>query len=272
MIRRLFFVLLCASTITLAQEDSAGCKDPRLLTRLSGCSIRDCRAAEFDGADLQISLSADPRTKHVEGKFEYVHYECTGKSALQVRRNAEQALKTAGYAIDFSGYDVPEHYVTAHKGAQWIAVVVSEMTGDSAYRVTTVLTEEMAQEMVANDDAWASEISKTGHAVVYGIEFDTGKATLRPESQKVLADVLALMNKQPDWKLKIEGHTDSTGNGQGNQLLSRQRAEAVVAWLVKNGVAVGRLSSAGLGDSKPVADNKTAEGRAKNRRVELVKQ
>jgi outer membrane protein OmpA-like peptidoglycan-associated protein len=256
----------------LVAQDAEGCKDSALLTRLSGCVIAYCSKTEFDAAELQTSLSKDPRTTHVEGKIEKIHYRCTGKSALQVRRNAEQALRTAGYALDFTGYDVPEHYVTAHKGAQWVAVVASEMTGDSEYNVITVLTEAMQQEMTSDASAWAAQINKTGHAAVYGIEFDTGKATIKPQSEKVLGDVLSLLQAQPDWKMKIEGHTDSTGTKAGNQILSQQRAAAVVAWLVKNGIAPNRLTAAGLGDSKPIADNGTEKGRARNRRVELVKQ
>ena len=86
----------------------------------------------------------------MEGKIEKIHYTCEGKSGLQVRRNAEQALKVAGFTLDFTGYDVPEHYVTAHKGPQWVALVASEMTGDSSYNVTTVLTEAMQQEMTSS--------------------------------------------------------------------------------------------------------------------------
>lgn len=257
---------------TFAQEDAAGCKDSPLLTRLSGCAINYCSKSDFDAAELQASLNKDPRTKHVEGKIEKLHYTCTGKSALQVRRNSEQALRTAGYTLDFSAYDVPEHYVTAHKGAQWVAVVASEMSGDCTYDVTTVLTQAMQQEMTSDASAWAAEINKTGHAEVYGIEFDTGKATLRPESEAVLGNVLSLLQAQPDWKMRIEGNTDSTGTKAGNQALSQKRAAAVVAWLVKNGIPSASLLPVGLGDSKPIADNGTAEGRAKNRRVELVKQ
>ena len=88
----------------------------------------------------------------------------------------------------------------------------------------------------------------------------------------MLAELQKLLTTQPDWKLKIEGHTDSTGTKAGNQTLSQQRAASVVAWLVKNGVAASRLTAAGLGDTKPIADNSTPEGRARNRRVELVKQ
>jgi len=266
-------LLLLASPATLmAQEDADGCKDSALLTRISGCVIADCSRSDFDSAELQTSLSKDPRTTHVEGKIEKIHYTCAGKSGLQVRRNAEQALRAAGFQQDFTGYDVPLHYVTAHKGSQWVAVVASEMTDESSYFLTTVLTEAMQQEMTSDASAWAAEIGKTGHAAIYGIEFDTGKAAIRPESQKVLKDVLSLLQAQPDWKMRIEGHTDSTGTKGGNQTLSQQRAASVVAWLVENGVPRTQLTAAGMGDTKPIADNGTEQGRARNRRVELVKQ
>jgi outer membrane protein OmpA-like peptidoglycan-associated protein len=259
---------LCAP----GQEDASGCKDSPLLTRLAGCSIADCEKSDFDSTEMQISLRKDPRTNHLEGKVEKIHYSCTGKSALQVQRNAEQALHAAGFTQDFSGYDVPEHYVTAHKGPQWVALVASEMTGDSSYMVTTVLTEAMAQEMSSDAKAWADEIGKNGHAAVYGIEFDTGKANIKPASEKVLAEVLGLLEAQPTWKMRIEGHTDSVGTNAENLGLSQKRAESVVAWLVQKGIASTQLVAAGLGDTKPIADNSTDEGRARNRRVELVKQ
>jgi OOP family OmpA-OmpF porin len=265
-------LMLSVPAAMVAQEDAEGCKDSPLLTKLSGCAIAYCSKSDFDAAELQTSINKDPRTTHVEGKVEKLHYTCTGKSALQVRRNAEQALRAAGYVLDFTGYDVPTHYVTAHKGPQWVAVVASEMSGDSNYDVTTVLTEAMQQEMSSEASKWAAEINQQGHAAVYGIEFDTGKATLKPESMKVLGDVLSLLQAQPDWKMEIEGHTDSTGTKSGNQMLSQQRAAAVVAWLVQNGIPPARLAAVGLGDTKPIADNGTDAGRAKNRRVELVKQ
>jgi len=260
--------VLCSATLVAAQE----CKDSRFLTPLAGCTISWCQNSDFDAFEMQVSLTTEPRKKHVEGQIEAVRYDCSGKSALQVRRNAEQALKTAGYTIDFTGYDVPEHYVTSHKGTQWVAVVANEMSGDSQYTITAIQTGEMKQEMTASADAMAGAIAKTGRVAVYGIEFDTGKATLRPQSEKVLADVLAVLNGHQDWKMTIEGHTDSTGTAEGNAALSRKRADSVVAWLTTKGVAPGRLASVGYGDSKPVADNSSVDGRAKNRRVELVKQ
>ena len=264
--------LLALPMAAVGQDDAEGCKDSALLTRIAGCGIADCSKSDFDAAELQVSLSKDPRTTHLEGKIEKIHYTCSGKSGLQVRRNAEQALRAAGFTLDFTGYDVPEHYVTAHKGPQWVAVVASEMTGDSSYVLTTVLTEAMQQEMTSDAKAWADEIGKTGHAAIYGIEFDTGKATIKPESEKVLSEVLGMLQAQPGWKMKVEGHTDSTGTKAGNLALSQKRAESVVSWLVQKGIAQAQLEAAGLGDTKPIADNATDAGRAKNRRVELVKQ
>jgi len=269
----LIALMICVTSpaILVAQQDEEGCKDSPLLTRLAGCHITSCSKSEFDAAELAIKPSGDTRKKHVEGKLEKINYDCSGKSALQVARNTENAWRAAGFTIDFTGYDVPTHYVTAHKGGQWVAVEASELTGDSQYVFTSVVAEEMKQEMTSDAKAWADEINKSGHAAVYGIEFDTAKATLRPESEAVLAQVAALLKSEPDWKMKIEGHTDSTGTKQGNQALSQQRAAAVVAWLVKDGIAASRLTAVGMGDTQPIADNTTDAGRARNRRVELVK-
>ncbi|HEY8714481.1 MAG TPA: OmpA family protein [Candidatus Acidoferrum sp.] len=83
---------------------------------------------------------------------------------------------------------------------------------------------------------------------------------------------MKLVQQDADLKLKVEGHTDNQGNAAANQALSERRAQAVVAWLTAHGVQASRLSAEGLGQTKPVADNGSEEGRAKNRRVELVKQ
>jgi outer membrane protein OmpA-like peptidoglycan-associated protein len=108
--------------------------------------------------------------------------------------------------------------------------------------------------------------------VVYGINFDTGKATIKPDSEKALKEVGRLLTDNPGLKLLIEGHTDNVGDKQDNQKLSEDRAAAVKDYLIKNyQVAADRLSTKGFGDRKPVADNNTEKGKAKNRRVELVK-
>ncbi len=114
-------------------------------------------------------------------------------------------------------------------------------------------------------------LSSTGRARVYGILFDLDSATIRPASKPVLDEVAASLESQPDWRLTIEGHTDSTGSAEHNRVLSQQRADAVKAFLVAAGIDAARLQTAGFGASQPVADNATELGRSQNRRVELVR-
>lgn len=110
-----------------------------------------------------------------------------------------------------------------------------------------------------------------GKIVTHGILFDTNAAALRPESGPALRAILALLVADPSLRFSIEGHTDAQGGAATNLPLSARRAEAVKAWLVKEGVDAARLTTRGLGDTKPIDTNATAEGRANNRRVEFVK-
>ncbi len=116
-----------------------------------------------------------------------------------------------------------------------------------------------------------SALDTDGKIITHGILFDTGKATLKPESLPTLKMILALLNDDPELKFSIEGHTDSQGNKGINQPLSERRAEAVKSWLEGKGIESSRLKSDGFGDSKPIDSNKSSEGRANNRRVEFVK-
>ena len=102
------------------------------------------------------------------------------------------------------------------------------------------------------------------------LNFDTDQATLRPDARPTLAEVLKLLQQSPALRLAVQGHTDNAGTPAHNQRLSGARAAAVVAALVAGGTAPDRLQAAGFGQTRPVADNATAAGRAQNRRVELV--
>ena len=115
------------------------------------------------------------------------------------------------------------------------------------------------------------QLARDGHVALYGIYFDTDSATPRPESDASLRNVLALLKDDHALKLEVQGHTDNTGAPEHNATLSEARAASVKQWLISHGIAAAMLSSKGYGASQPVADNKIPEGRAKNRRVELVK-
>lgn len=110
-----------------------------------------------------------------------------------------------------------------------------------------------------------------GKFITYGITFDVGKSTIKPESMGEINRIVKLMTDNPDLKFSVEGHTDNTGNLALNQTLSEARSKAIVEKLVEMGIDKSRLASAGKGQNNPISDNSTPEGRAKNRRVEFVK-
>jgi outer membrane protein OmpA-like peptidoglycan-associated protein len=116
----------------------------------------------------------------------------------------------------------------------------------------------------------AGAIESKGRAILYGLRFESDSSRLTPESDAVLEQVLSMVKGRAELRLRIEGHTDSTNTDEYNQKLSQARAQAVVDWLVKHGVAPARLTAEGFGKTRPVADNATAQGRALNRRVEVA--
>ncbi|MCB0565544.1 MAG: OmpA family protein, partial [Phaeodactylibacter sp.] len=101
------------------------------------------------------------------------------------------------------------------------------------------------------------------------VQFETGKAALRATSYPILDQVLDILSRYSDYKLRISGHTDSTGNAESNQALSQNRAKACYDYLVQKGVSPSRMSYIGYGESRPIANNKYASGREQNRRVEF---
>ena len=116
----------------------------------------------------------------------------------------------------------------------------------------------------------ADSITRAMNELGQLIYFETNKATLRPESTRALNIIVALLKAQPFKHLQIEGHTDNTGTLKRNEQLSIERAQTVLAYLVAAGIDAGKLTATGFGSTKPVADNKTVEGRARNRRTAFV--
>jgi OmpA-OmpF porin, OOP family len=133
--------------------------------------------------------------------------------------------------------------------------------------------EIMKQEVVANADAMGNDINNSGHVAIYGIYFETGKADINPESAEAISQISILLTNDKSLKIYIVGHTDNVGSIDANMKLSKDRADAVVNSLVANyGIPAERLKSFGVASLAPIASNATEEDRAKNRRVELVKQ
>jgi len=113
-------------------------------------------------------------------------------------------------------------------------------------------------------------LTNSGRMALY-INFDTGQATIKPESEKTIDEIASLLRDNPELQLSIEGHTDNVGSPASNKALSIERAQTVMAAVVEKGIDASRLTAVGWGQEKPIAPNRSEEGRAKNRRVEIVK-
>ncbi len=268
-------VLICFAAFSIAAmaqkpgpSNRKGCVESKIVTRMPGCVILACEHHDFSSVD--VPRKQNERGHSVEGETERTTYRCPQeKSPLELGRNTEQALKSAGYNILYTYVygSGARFYMTAQKGGQWVKLsVVSD-----AYDLTAVKEKQMEQAMKADASGWAEEIKQNGRVTIYGINFDTGKATIRPDSEIPLSEIVKLFQANSSWEMAVAGHTDNVGAKEMNLTLSRQRGESVIAWLTAHGVAKDRMVPAGFGDTRPLAGNDTDEGRQKNRRVDLVR-
>jgi outer membrane protein OmpA-like peptidoglycan-associated protein len=247
-------------------KDAAGCKDHPLFNRMPGFYLDDCRSKDFD---QQKFYTVDEKEVVVEGKLTWISYVAnkgvTPPSELQILRNFANAIQKIGGSVQLqTRYDI--HLNLIKDGTEtWVLVKTS--SGDS-YSLTIVEKKGMAQDITAS--VMLDTLNKQGFMALY-INFDTNKATIKPDSKPIIDQIIVLLRDNPSLKVSVEGHTDSTGNPAKNKTLSQDRAQSVVNALVSAGIDKKRLSAVGWGQEKPVADNRTDDGKAKNRRVEIVK-
>ncbi len=267
-------LISCALVLTVAaqQKDDRNCTDHPLFTRMPDSWIHSCTQKEFDSRQFIVGTD---KKETIEGKLWRINYYPQASlkikpSEAQILRNYENAVQKIGGTIVWKGKGKETFRLTKDGKDIWVEVT-AEFTGK--YGLTIVERAAMRQDIVADANAFLNDLRTTGHASVYGILFDTGKSELKPESNNALEEITKLMKMEPGLKLYVVGHTDNIGGLEYNMRLSQDRAEAVVQALVRErGVDATRVKSFGNGPYAPVATNETEEGRAKNRRVELVKQ
>ena len=265
-------LLLLAANLYAVQNDDPKCKDHPLFTRMPGSYIYNCDHKQFDGRDFFMGKG---KTIHVEGelwRLTYYPYNDlkTKPSELQIRRNFENAIQKQGGTLVGKITNNKQIFKLVKDGKEIWVELWAEFTGK--YGFTVIQKEEMTQDVVANAEVFSSDIRATGHAAVYGIYFDTGKSNIKPESSQAIAEIAKLLKSDLGLKIHVVGHTDNVGSVDSNIKLSQSRAEAVVQALRNNGITPARLKAFGCGQFAPVMSNDTEDGRAKNRRVELVKQ
>ena len=269
------FVLLILPLIVFADaQDKEGSKDPPLFNRMPGYYIYRYDDIQFDSYQFPVGPG---KTQAVEGHhYYYIYYPKDGikqPSPLQIARNYINAIKAIGGQLVYNFHDPDEDDVmkVVKNGMETWAYLRASANG--SYELNIIEKQGMNQEVVANADSLAMSIKDSGKAVIYGIYFDTGKADIKPESEPSLKEIAKLIQADPKLKLYVVGHTDNVGAFDYNIKLSKDRADAVVKALVgKYGITASRLQPFGAGPVAPVISNQSEEGRAKNRRVELVKQ
>lgn len=275
------FIIFLSSLIILVsfnglsqapQQDIKGSKDHPLLTRMPDFFISDYKDTDFESFKF---IGADKKPVSIEGHKYYIGYRLiTGKpepGELKIRRNIQDALKKIGGKVVFDdNFNRTSTIIVQKDGKEtWIQVV----SFNNWYRLNIVEREIMQQEVVADANAMGDDISNTGHVAVYGIYFETGKSDINEKSAEVIVQISTLLKNNSSLKLYVVGHTDNAGSVDDNLKLSKERADAVVNSLTANyGISPDRLKAYGVASLAPVASNDTEEGKAKNRRVELVKQ
>jgi outer membrane protein OmpA-like peptidoglycan-associated protein len=252
------------------------------------------RKSDFDRAYF---VAGDGLHK-AEGKLEIRKYGLrdAGLSQLEAMRNYDSAITSLGgvridtasplsdaflaknggdrhdisankLGIGEAGYEYASYLIRTPGKQAWISVAVSSVNA-----VVVVLEEQALEQKIGlvKAEAMKAELDQKGRVALY-INFDTDKAVLREDGKPAVDEIARLLRGTPALKVSVEGHTDNSGDAARNRRLSEERARAVVAALIAAGIEPARLSAAGFGADKPLADNASEDGRARNRRVELVK-
>jgi outer membrane protein OmpA-like peptidoglycan-associated protein len=292
-------LLMSSGGILKAQDDADGCKDYSLFNRMPNYYLYSCEELEFGAMAFPVGVP-DPadeqkiKSETIEGKilvFQYALKEdAKHASGLQIMRNFQNALKQKGSVIlgEYQGWcsgyyesgDINSGFIPFGNGCtNWSTtfklvnngkeIWAYQQFSDEGYDIVIAEKEAMIQDIEAN--AMFDKIN-TGESLTLYINFETGKSAIKTESQSIIDELYKMLNENPALKITIEGHTDNVGNAASNKTLSEQRALSVKNALVSKGVSADRIKTVGYGQDRPVVDNSSEEGKAKNRRVEIKKQ
>jgi len=303
-------LMISTSIFAQRTSDIKGAKDFPLVSRFDGSFIAWYQVKNFDRYYM-LSLKDNTLDKYeIDGKITRIQYESQKEhSVFEIYKSYELALKNAGFNIlltldktncgvnlseqlyigEFNGLNAlsgdrikPDYtdgqfaYLSAKKKIDdkeiYIVIYVTQWKSDAPLiTFDAIEVKSMDKALVSVKDMQTS-IMENGHIAIYNIYFDTGKSEIKDSSSEVLKNIAEYLNANPDDKYIIVGHTDNVGDFQANIKLSKERAEAVKNKLVsKYVVKAEQLITYGDGQTAPVTTNSTKEGRAKNRRVEIVK-
>ncbi|MEK6783689.1 MAG: OmpA family protein [Bacteroidota bacterium] len=268
------FILIALPLTSFGQKDNPDCanKSYSFFTRMEGYYISECEESEFNEHSFWIKSGSEKVVK--QGRFKKIWFNKDAASmrkisGLQILTNHANAIKKIGGQVLEGANNV---FKASYQGKEiWFELSPSGTSPDEgAWYILSIEVESMKQEITALD--MDAAIKADGKIALYGILFDTGEASITPESAKAVTEIGTYLKSNPTVSIFVVGHTDNVGDYQLNLKLSKSRAETIKNELVsKYGIATTRLTAEGVGQLSPVSSNETEEGRQLNRRVEIVK-
>ena len=274
-----YWALVLSGLLFCLPLHAAG-KDHPLLSAMQGFEAYEKKVADFDVLALSRGdINQAPSKKYegptrFEGKITELQYRGSrDASAMAIYRNHLQAIVALGGRAlstrpDGASDDYSWNVFEVPRAGASAVTVLQRSNNRGFYDLTLIEPAALLQTVKAS--VLADQLKADGFAAMY-IEFDTNKTELKADGQAAVREVVLLLHQDKALKLSIEGHTDNVGDAAANRKLSMARAQAVVAAVQAQGVDAKRLLAQGRGPDMPVADNRLEAGRAKNRRVELVR-
>jgi outer membrane protein OmpA-like peptidoglycan-associated protein len=255
-------------------KDYEGYKDPALFTRMPHYLLTTKDSVvetPFDSYEFRVKNGEQKvEGRHLHYTYDFDESAGTPPGFVQIVRNYQAAAKRIGGEV--LSEDVRTTTIRIARNGQETWVAVEAFNEGRLYELNIIERQLMKQDVVADAAALRSGLNENGHVEVPGIFFDFGKADVKPESEPALKELTAMLQANAAVKVWVVGHTDNVGSMESNMALSGARAAAVVKALVQRGIGGARLAPHGAGPYAPIASNATEEGRARNRRVELVAQ
>lgn len=251
----------------MSAQDVDGCKDHPLLSRMKGFSITEC-TTNFNKLE---TYNAAGEELQFEGYLTYIDYIFNTESGempsnFQIIKNYQDAILAKGGKKVYT--DGNYGCFELKSNGKEYKIMIRDFYNGTNFRLYVLEMEAMVQEVTAN--AMLNALNTEGF-IALSILFETAKFEIRKESLPIVDQIFELMKNNETLKISIEGHTDNVGDAANNKKLSNSRAKAIFDALVAKGIDKTRMSYKGWGQEKPVADNRTDDGRSKNRRVEIVK-
>lgn len=225
----------------------------------------------FGTLSIKVKTNNKMTIKKINGEFWHLSYNKADKSPVsagEIIGNYQAAVSEKGGKITFSGKKDLHFYVPRKDGGISYATL---HVAYSHYEMHIVDEKPLKTVLSFGAEELKKALDTNGHIAVYGINFQVNSDSIQVGAAKILEEFARLMILYPDLKIEIQGHTDNTGTAAHNLDLSNRRAQTVQKYILLYGIDSSRMKAKGYGMTKPVDTNDTEDGRAKNRRVELVK-